>query len=116
MLHLSSSWPFTIGPCLGEGTRSRLGLTGEPREWYARIQENVSLGWQQGGNSGRRIIFGRAGTPIWGSKSHGKLVHESKQPVFERSLNNSGSIDFGLIGRQLSRAGSSALRSRRVIK
>ena len=29
----ASRWPITIGPCLGEGTLSRLRLTGEPREW-----------------------------------------------------------------------------------
>jgi hypothetical protein len=42
-------WPITIGQCLGEGTRSRLRLTGEPREWYARIPENEPLIWPKGG-------------------------------------------------------------------
>lgn len=87
-------WPITIGQCFGEGTRSRFGLTGEPREWYARILENEPLIWPKGGNWGRRTIFGNAATQIRGSRPIRKLVHESKQPVFVRSRNNSGLYVF----------------------
>jgi hypothetical protein len=82
-------WPITIGQCLGEGTRSRLRLTGVPREWYARILENEPLIWPKGGNSGRRTIFGTSSVPIRESEFIGQRVLGPKGPLSGRSRNNS---------------------------
>jgi hypothetical protein len=82
-------WPITIGQCLGEGTRSRLVLTGEPRQWYARLLENEALIPRNGWNSGRRINVENARTRIRGSRPIRRLVPRSRQPVLVRSRNNS---------------------------
>ena len=37
-VHVASAFSITIGQYLGRGTRSRLRLTEEPRERYARTQ------------------------------------------------------------------------------
>ncbi len=41
--------PITTGPRLGEGTSSRLRLTGEQREGYVQILGKDPLIWDKGG-------------------------------------------------------------------
>jgi hypothetical protein len=94
MLRQCSHWPIRIVPRSGEGTGSRLPLTGEPRECYLLILGTELLIWHKGGNSGRRTVFGSTATPVRGSKSYGKLVCSSKRPVFGRSPNNPGLLLF----------------------
>ncbi len=83
-------WLGITAPCSAEGTRSRLRLTGEPREWYARIQENLPLIWHEGGTRSRWTIFGSEAEQIHRSKSIGQPDSASKRPKFVASRNNSG--------------------------
>ena len=82
-------WPITIAQCLGEGPRSRLRLTGEAREWYAQIPENVPLIWHEGGNWGRWTIHGSAGKPIRGSRPFGQPGLSPKRKALAGSRTNS---------------------------
>jgi hypothetical protein len=81
-------WPISIGQCLGEGARSRLRLTVEPRECYLLIPGIEPLIWNKRGNSGRRTIFGSSATPVRGLKSIGQLDFGPKRRAFVRSRNN----------------------------
>ena len=82
MWRLRFLWPITIGPCLDEGARSGLRLTGEPRDGYARFLENDPLIRPEGENSGRRTIFGNTSAPVRGSQSVGDRFFAMKRPGF----------------------------------
>ena len=74
MLRQRYLWPITIGPHLGEGTRSTSPLTEGSRVGYVQILKKGSLIWHKCGNWSRWTIFGRAAAPIRGSKSIAELV------------------------------------------
>ncbi len=74
----------------------KIALVDEQVEWYAGILENVPLIWPKSLEFGLPDIFGNAANQNRGSKSIRKLVDESKQPIFVRSLNSSGLL--GILG------------------
>jgi hypothetical protein len=93
MLRLRSFWLITIGPCLGEGASSRLRLTGEPKEWYARTLENEPLIWHKCGNWGRWTIFSGVATPFRGRENMEHPISALEPQSLLRSRNNSGQYD-----------------------
>ena len=85
MLRQRYLWPITIGPYLGEVTRSTSPLTEGSRVGYVQILEEGSLVWHKCGNWSRWTIFltrGRADSRV---EIHRRSGSWPKRPASVRS-------------------------------